>query len=140
MANHPLRFQLPLDGEDPNRIMHVVVRADTGLVYQQQYGGFYCHHAEVEGFLATAWAHPDAKKALDDLFLEELRGNGLQDAGRAEAVLRVGEAVKQIWYRGTGSRNAPLRLDDERTAELDEAWVPVLTPDGPGYLVWINSD
>ncbi|MFC9973432.1 DUF6210 family protein [Spirillospora sp. NPDC127200] len=34
----------------------------------------------------------------------------------------------------------PLRLDESRAAETDEAWVPVLTPDGPGTLVWPNSD
>jgi hypothetical protein len=35
---------------------------------------------------------------------------------------------------------APLRIDEERADELDEAWVPVLTPDGPAYLAWVNSD
>jgi integrase len=33
-----------------------------------------------------------------------------------------------------------LRLDDGRLDDLDEAWVPVLTSDGPGVLVWPNSD
>ena len=30
----------------------------------------------------------------------------------------------------------PLQIDDGRADELDEAWVPVLTPDGRGYLAW----
>jgi hypothetical protein len=34
----------------------------------------------------------------------------------------------------------PLQIDEGRGDELDEAWIPVLTPDGPGYLAWINSD
>ncbi|MGM1060082.1 DUF6210 family protein [Saccharothrix sp. Mg75] len=34
----------------------------------------------------------------------------------------------------------PLLLDGSRMSEADEAWVPVLTPDGPGVLVWSNSD
>jgi hypothetical protein len=29
-------------------------------------------------------------------------------------------------------------LDRRRLNELDEAWIPVLTPDGPGYLAWVN--
>ncbi|MGW9028169.1 DUF6210 family protein [Streptomyces sp. NPDC055722] len=33
-----------------------------------------------------------------------------------------------------------LVLDESRLAEIDEAWVPVVTPDGPGVLVWENSD
>ncbi|WP_328753160.1 DUF6210 family protein [Streptomyces sp. NBC_00285] len=36
--------------------------------------------------------------------------------------------------------SAPLLLDESRLAEADEAWVPVLTPDGPGVLTWENSD
>jgi hypothetical protein len=34
----------------------------------------------------------------------------------------------------------PLRLDEQNLRDADEAWVPVLTPDGPGILVWFNSD
>ncbi|MGS2617385.1 DUF6210 family protein [Micromonospora sp. LZ34] len=34
----------------------------------------------------------------------------------------------------------PLRLDESRMREVDEAWVPVITPDGSGVLVWFNSD
>ncbi|WP_460358611.1 DUF6210 family protein [Actinoallomurus acanthiterrae] len=33
-----------------------------------------------------------------------------------------------------------LELDEERLHELDEAWTPVVTADGPGILVWQNSD
>jgi hypothetical protein len=33
-----------------------------------------------------------------------------------------------------------LKLDESRIAEADEAWVPVLTPDGSGVLMWFNSD
>ncbi|MFI8456658.1 DUF6210 family protein [Kitasatospora sp. NPDC085464] len=33
-----------------------------------------------------------------------------------------------------------LQLDESRIGEADEAWVPVITPDGPGVLVWLNSD
>ncbi|MFJ9706886.1 DUF6210 family protein [Streptomyces sp. NPDC101234] len=35
---------------------------------------------------------------------------------------------------------ARLALDETRLADVDEAWVPVVTPDGPGVLVWENSD
>ncbi|MFF9573324.1 DUF6210 family protein [Streptomyces sp. NPDC014685] len=33
-----------------------------------------------------------------------------------------------------------LRLDGSRFRDADEAWVPVITPDGPGVLLWANSD
>jgi hypothetical protein len=35
---------------------------------------------------------------------------------------------------------SPLRLDKQSLRDADEAWAPVLTPDGPGTLVWFNSD
>jgi hypothetical protein len=35
---------------------------------------------------------------------------------------------------------AALEVDEERADELDEGWVPVLTPDGPAYLAWVKSD
>ncbi|MFD9903267.1 DUF6210 family protein [Streptomyces sp. NPDC059063] len=31
-------------------------------------------------------------------------------------------------------------MDETRVGEADEAWVPVVTPDGPGVPVWFNSD
>ncbi|MFJ8440785.1 DUF6210 family protein [Kitasatospora griseola] len=33
-----------------------------------------------------------------------------------------------------------MRLDEIRLDRADEAWVPVLTPDGPAVPVWSNSD
>jgi hypothetical protein len=33
-----------------------------------------------------------------------------------------------------------IELDESRFYEIDEAWVPVATPDGPGILTWENSD
>ncbi|MFE4329723.1 DUF6210 family protein [Streptomyces sp. NPDC056831] len=33
-----------------------------------------------------------------------------------------------------------LRWDESLLDEMDEAWVPVLTPDGPGVLLRCDSD
>jgi Family of unknown function (DUF6210) len=140
VAETPLTFTLPMDGDEPEDLMQVVVMADSDLIYRQQYGGYACRHAEAEGFLVPAWAHPEARKALDDLFLVELGKGGVPENRRNEVVERVGVALQRVWYRGTGDRAAVLRIDLSRADELDEAWIPVLTPDGPGYLAWINSD
>ena len=35
---------------------------------------------------------------------------------------------------GTAEESHPLRLDESRIHEVDEAWVPVITPDGPAVL------
>ena len=135
-----LRFTLPTGGGSPEQNMLVLVPSETGLVYEHQYGGLSSRHAEVEGFLVPVRARPAAREALDQLFLVDLGGNGVRDDDRSEAVSRVGDAIRRILYRGTDDRMAPLRIDEGRVNELDEAWVPVLTPDGPAYLTWINSD
>ena len=36
--------------------------------------------------------------------------------------------------------DVPLELDEASLADLDEAWVPVLAPQEPSFLVWCNSD
>ena len=38
------------------------------------------------------------------------------------------------------SRVGASPLDESRILEADEAWIPVITPHGPGVLVWPNSD
>ena len=139
-ATDGLRFTLPTAGDPPEQTMLVLVPHETGLVYEHRYGGSSGRQVEIEGFLVPAWAHPDATKAFDQLFLVDLGGNGVRDDDRSEAVRAIGEAIKWIWYRGTGDRIAPLQIDEERIEEIDESWVPVLTPDGPGYLTWVSSN
>ena len=39
-----------------------------------------------------------------------------------------------------GNPEMQIELDESRFYEIDEAWVPVATPDGPGILTWENSD
>jgi len=39
-----------------------------------------------------------------------------------------------------GHPEVRIELDESRSDEIDEAWVPVTTPDGPGILTWENSD
>lgn len=139
-ATGPLRFILPTDGGSPEQNMLVLVPGETGLVYEHHYGGGACRHVEIEGFLVPAWAQVGARETLDRLFLVDLGGSGVRDEDRSAALRTVGGAIAQIWYSGTGDRMVPLEIDEARADELDEAWVPVLTPDGPAYLAWVNSD
>jgi hypothetical protein len=138
-ATEGLRFTLPTAGDPPEQTMLVLVPGETGLIYEHRYGGSSCRQVEIEGFLVPAWAHPDATTAFDQLFSVDLGGNGVRDDDRSEVVRAIGQAIKWIWYRGTGDRIAPLQIDEERADEIDESWVPVLTPDGPGYLTWVSS-
>lgn len=117
--------------------LYVVVRAPTGVTYEQQYGGHATLQGLVEGFLVPV-AAPEALAELRQLFERRLRGCGVSGGGfRDEHLLRLREIVGTIRYWAS---DEPALLVFEEGEHFDEAWVPVRTPDGPGVLVWRNSD
>jgi hypothetical protein len=129
--------------ETADERLHVVVAAGTGVFYQQQYGGTACRQGQVEGYLVPVSA-ADALAALRELFEQDLAGIGTwnyrwPDEER-ERLARIVGGVTYWECDGYTEERRALRLDESRLAEVDEAWVPVLTPDGPGVLVWSNSD
>ncbi|WP_327367313.1 DUF6210 family protein [Streptomyces sp. NBC_01217] len=123
--------------------LYVVVTAPTDVVYQQQYGGTACRQGEAEGFLVPLHA-PDELGALRQLFERHFRGAGT--SGRPwtpdeRAALHGAVEGIRYWFNdGVDDHPHELRWDEARLDETDEAWVPVLTPDGPGVLLWCNSD
>jgi hypothetical protein len=42
--------------------------------------------------------------------------------------------------RGDDDERGQLLLDDARRAEIVEAWVPVVTPEGPGILTSLSAN
>jgi hypothetical protein len=132
----------------------VVVAADTAVVYQQQYGGTACMQGQVEGYLLPVHGVPagdceEALAMLREIFERDLGGAGWRGGALpGQLMARLRGAVNKIAVEEPGqtagdllSRELkPLLLDESRPGEVDEAWVPVLTPDGPGLLVWNNSD
>jgi hypothetical protein len=139
--------------------MYVVVEKQTGVVYQQQFGGNVTRFGQVEGYLVPVHA-PEALEELRDLFERTFRGAGTWDydwSGSAtepghrgaplpsDPLRRLRDAVRRIpfWTTncdGDAEQRDLLKVDEDRLAEVDEAWVPVLTPAGPGVLLWPNSD
>ena len=123
--------------------LYVVVEAPTGVFYQQQYGGTACRQGQVEGFLVPV-AGADALDALRQLFEQDFRGAGTWNYQWPDEELdRLRQIVGGISYwacDGHSEQPHALRLDEGRIREADEAWIPVTTPDGPGVLVWFNSD
>lgn len=131
------------DGTSAGGWLFVVVEAPTGVVYQQQYGGTACRQGQVEGFLVPL-VGLGAVDDLRDLFERHFRGSGTwRHSWTPEELAALRGPVEGLTYwtcDGTNEEPHPVRLDDSRLAEVDEAWVPVVTPDGPGVLLWFNSD
>ena len=140
MAAPPLRFTLPMDEESRGHMLVVLVPSPSGLVYDYQYGGSDGRHIEIEGFLVPLRADPEAKAELEQFFLSDPGPDRAGERDDDDAIGALRAAVARVRYRGSGDRAAALAINDERLGELDEAWVPVMTPDGPGYLAWINAD
>jgi hypothetical protein len=131
----------------------VVVQAPTGVLYQQQCAGVACEHREVEGYLVPLGAlAPDPAQggiAPGELTTVFHTGNGCTHGAKLgrlpadrEARLQALVASVPFWTINEAGSDvcAPLMLDESRCTELTEAWVPVITPDGPGVLMWSNCD
>lgn len=123
--------------------LYVIVQAETGVFYQQQYGGTACRQGQAEGYLVPV-AGAGALGALRELFERDFRGTGTWNYcwpdGERDEVARIVAGVRYWTSDGRTEEPHALRLDESRMHEVDEAWVPVHTPDGPGVLVWPNSD
>ncbi|MGW1910767.1 DUF6210 family protein [Streptomyces sp. NPDC002076] len=123
--------------------MFVIVAARTGVVYQVQGGGCGCAQYAQEGYLIPVFGR-DLDQELKEIFVGGLKGQGARRGDWPAGLLqRLREAVALHVY-GSANRDdlfpTSLVLDESRLAEADEAWVPVVTPDGPGMLVRENSD
>ncbi|GAA3792542.1 DUF6210 family protein [Streptomyces phyllanthi] len=121
----------------------VIVAAPTGVVYQVQGGGVGCVQYAQEGYLLPMFGQ-GLDEELKEIFEGELEGQGARRTDWPEGLLDRLRAAVGLHVYGSANRDdtwpTALVLDETRLAEIDEAWVPVVTPDGPGVLVWENSD
>lgn len=124
--------------------MFVIVEADTKVQYSNQTGGTMCAHPVVEGHLVPM--HPFNSLGIDvadelyqatvDLWGSRAYGV-LKNQGRLDEVRRLVGCCRPTGYDGQWCV-----LDEDRfkIEECGEAWLPVRTPMGPGWLTWPNSD
>jgi hypothetical protein len=148
----PRRVFLNPDGTWPTRWIAVVVAAPTGVFYQQQCGGLACHQREQEGYLVPLGGLkflPD-QGDVDPIELTAVFHE--KDACRwsspgahlpVDRLHRLRELIASIpmWTnRGGADIRARLALDESHRSDLLEAWVPVVTPEGAGVLLWENCD
>jgi hypothetical protein len=136
----PPRFVfLDPDGTLGGGWLFVVVSANTGVVYQNEYGGSDLRTGRTEGFLVPI-TPGNALQALRGLFDEVARCAWIHPWPVKDRD-RLREIIGGLRYwAGDGDVDLPydLELDDSRIHDVAEAWVPVITADGPGVLVWRN--
>ncbi|MEF2276812.1 DUF6210 family protein [Deinococcus sp. YIM 134068] len=125
--------------------MFVIVEAPTGVTYGEQCAGYANDQRQLEGFLIPTFANAEPLVNFFGRFQGSPPGN--LEEWKARDVEELAELVVglRIWrtYSNEDERNDEphfLKLDRDRLAESTEAWVRVLTPYGPGVLVFPNSD
>lgn len=124
-------------------------------VYATQCGGTSCHQRLVEGyFIPLGGFKMDAEEERVNPM--ELRApfhrgkhcawDATGETLRPERLDQLRKTIASIacWAtfpHGKGkSRPEALQIDETRLGELCEAWVPVLTANGRGILLWSNCD
>jgi hypothetical protein len=131
----------------------LVIKAPTGVVYENQCAGTGTDHRLVEGYIVPVggpWVNPNEGaidiKALTAVFHEgkacvwSWKGNDIpQD--RLDVLQKLVESIPYWECSATGDdRRLALKLDQTRLFEVAEGWIPIITPDGPGVLVFQNCD
>jgi hypothetical protein len=120
----------------------VIVEASTGVTYENQTGGTRCLPRWVEGYYIPVFVE-EGLQALRHAFEVGLGGSGTHRGLPADVLAEVRSAVSLLVMMSSirpGQPEMRMELDESRFDEIDEAWVPVTTPDGPGILTWENSD
>jgi hypothetical protein len=121
--------------------LYLIVVAPTGVVYHNQCGGTGCDQKEAEGFLVPIGNQADTNK-LSGWFRKHFGESCWCDGRLASdpALVRdLATVVAELpcFFAGKAIR---LCLDEVRVHEGCEAWVPVKSPYGPGWLTFTNSD
>ena len=124
--------------------MAVVCEATTGVRYTNQTGGVRCLPRTTEGYYVPVF-DGQALAELRSLFEDEFETAGARGGPEEldafiERLRGAVDLIRMDSSKGGGPSEVRLQLDDSRLVEADEAWIPVLTPDGPGVLIWENSD
>lgn len=123
----------------------VIVEAPTGVTYGEQCMGLACNQRQTEGFLIPTFANAELLVRFFNRFHgwpPSIKESWSAQDARELALLIEGIRVWQT-YPDTDSRiDEPhfLSLDYDRLGESTEAWIRVLTPYGPGVLIFPNSD
>lgn len=124
----------------------VIVKRPSGIWYTNQCGGTMCAQPEEEGFLVPMERyHGDEEQLssmLEDTWFKD--PESFEEPWDKEDEETLNKLVSSFESVGHGDNVWRPQLDLERWRDKNvskgEAWVPVTTPFGPGWLTWENSD
>ncbi|MEY4180616.1 MAG: hypothetical protein RLY70_4190 [Planctomycetota bacterium] len=123
----------------------VIVEHGTGVRYAQQCGGIATEIRAIEGFLVPVGG-PSAAKKVYQWFWKRFAGHCStgEVEWREELIAELATLIATIpcWLTRSNGKDErhKLELNVARIDECVEAWIPVLTPYGPGILTLDNSD
>jgi hypothetical protein len=127
-------------GHDGALGLLLLIPAETGVIFGHQAGGLRCDQHALEGFVVPLAGAGEAK-AFADWFAERVPGWwSTTDEWTERDCDELDALLGNIVSYGEGDARQRLSLDRTRLTETSEAWIPVHTALGPGYLIFENSD
>ena len=139
------RARILLDPDDSRDFgLVALVQGSTSVVYAHRCGGVADEVREIEGF-AIPLGGGDAAFPLINFFRRfagyppDMTSGGQRWQGRELDMLCDLVSDVPCWTSGDGApEKRHLALDKDRLGEVTDAWIPVVTPFGPGVLVFRN--
>lgn len=134
-----------IDPDDTQDVyLLVLVLAPTGIYYANQCAGYATDRRGAEGFLIPL-IYPTLALKVYDWFWNNFQGYcDSPEVWTEEKIKQLKDLVEEIpCWNTDGLKNDEkqnLKLDITRMNECVEAWIPVLTPYGKGFLTLPNSD
>jgi hypothetical protein len=135
-----------LDPDGTNKdYFGVIIRHPSGVVYSQQCGCTKTEIRSLEGYFVPLGREPfeSGGRPLSIAGLTAIfhrAGIGTGEPLSDEARSRLASFVENIPWWDAAENRTHLAVDEARRGETMEAWVPVITSDGPGILTWPNCD
>jgi hypothetical protein len=131
----------------------VAIKSQTDVIYENQCAGTGCDHRLIEGFVIPVsgpWLRAEEGSITNEPFMQVFHqgnscvwswtGNKLPK----DRLDRLRSLVENIPYwrceGGGGDQRLSIKLDEGRIFEIAEGWIPIITDDGPGVLLFQNCD
>jgi hypothetical protein len=153
IKNEKVRYiELDPDGTD-SKWIGVIVEHQTGIIYGHQCGGTSNMHYLIEGFYVPVGG---AKIDIDDGYIEVQEFTKIFHIKKScsyawpnrlpdDRINNLKQLVSSVpfWdckYESNESLREALEIDDNKIGQACEGFIPVLTAQGKGVLVWSNCD